>query len=361
MTVTNLTPPTISGTAQVGQTLLADPGTWSHTLPDISYAYQWERCDAAGANCNDITNAHGQQYGLVQADLGSTIRVEVTATESTAPAPSTAYFDETWADGDFDWPPWSSLFSYTAPGFVDQQQSGSHTQTPDGRVAVVANPSGPGNAVRYEIRDSDPGWPNNTQLQKSESRTVPQYTWNQSSAPVGGVRWFSREFYLPYGAEKFEWAHSGSNNYTDLGDLHPGSGSAWPAFSFNWYPTSGDVNTYFKIRVAGGPTINSTQYLEEINLWALTDGSGNRVMANHNVWKEVIWGMKLAADNTGWLEVWVDGVNIYPRKSRPTMWGGDTGMYYKQGLYKQRDARFPETGKSIYYGGRTTIGVDRPF
>ena len=43
-------------------------------------------------------------------------------------------------------------------------------------------------------------------------------------------------------------------------------------------------------------------------------------------------GYALAPDSTGWLEVWVDGVNIYPRKSRPTMWTGDTGQYLKYRL-----------------------------
>ena len=46
--------------------------------------------------------------------------------------------------------------------------------------------------------------------------------------------------YLPYTAsEKFEWAHGGINPFTDIMDLHPNSGTAWPAFSVQWYPSSG--------------------------------------------------------------------------------------------------------------------------
>src|SRR5262249_23861549 len=44
--------PTIEGFAQIGQLQAADVGIWSG-LPN-SYAYQWELCDAAGANCADI-------------------------------------------------------------------------------------------------------------------------------------------------------------------------------------------------------------------------------------------------------------------------------------------------------------------
>ena len=44
--------PSISGTARDSQTLSADPGVWQGSTP-ITYAYQWRRCDAAGANCID--------------------------------------------------------------------------------------------------------------------------------------------------------------------------------------------------------------------------------------------------------------------------------------------------------------------
>src|SRR5256885_735892 len=44
----NTSLPTVTGTAQVGQTLTASPGSWSGTQP-ISYAYQWRRCGASYA------------------------------------------------------------------------------------------------------------------------------------------------------------------------------------------------------------------------------------------------------------------------------------------------------------------------
>jgi hypothetical protein len=85
----NTSPPSISGTTQVGQTLSADVGTWTGTAP-ISYAYQWRRCDSAGASCADIAGAAGSTYTLVTADGGSTIRVVVTASNSAGSSSATS-------------------------------------------------------------------------------------------------------------------------------------------------------------------------------------------------------------------------------------------------------------------------------
>ncbi|MDP9308751.1 MAG: DNRLRE domain-containing protein [Actinomycetota bacterium] len=77
----NTSPPSISGTAQNGQTLSASPGNWNGT-PPIGFAYQWRRCDSGGGSCADISGASGQSYTLSSADVGSTIRVTVTGSNS---------------------------------------------------------------------------------------------------------------------------------------------------------------------------------------------------------------------------------------------------------------------------------------
>jgi Concanavalin A-like lectin/glucanases superfamily len=82
--------PTIAGEAQQGQLLSASAGSWSGTQP-ISYAYQWQRCDTSGANCANVGPATST-YTLTDADVGSTIVVAVTASNSagSATAPSAA-------------------------------------------------------------------------------------------------------------------------------------------------------------------------------------------------------------------------------------------------------------------------------
>lgn len=81
--------PTIGGTPQVGQTLTASPGTWnSQTTP--TFTYQWQRCDTAGNNCATIAGATAQTYQVQSADVDHTLRVVVTATNSSGSGSATS-------------------------------------------------------------------------------------------------------------------------------------------------------------------------------------------------------------------------------------------------------------------------------
>lgn len=77
----NTASPAISGEAKVGEKLTADPGEWSGS-PTPTFTYQWQRCDASGSNCVNISGATTNEYTLTAADEGSRIRVVVTATNS---------------------------------------------------------------------------------------------------------------------------------------------------------------------------------------------------------------------------------------------------------------------------------------
>jgi len=77
----NVSAPTISGTAQQGQRLHAEPGTWSGTRP-MAFGYRWQRCGSGGGNCSNVSGANGHDYVLTSADVGNTVRVVVTATNS---------------------------------------------------------------------------------------------------------------------------------------------------------------------------------------------------------------------------------------------------------------------------------------
>jgi sugar lactone lactonase YvrE len=86
--VANTTPPTISGSPVVGDTLTAGTGTWSNS--PVLYAYQWEDCDSTGANCTPITGATVSTYVVTSADDGHTIRVVVTGQNGGGSASATS-------------------------------------------------------------------------------------------------------------------------------------------------------------------------------------------------------------------------------------------------------------------------------
>ena len=73
----NTAPPTISGTAQDGDTLTATHGTWSGTAP-ISYSYRWS------------DGKTGKTNNLSAADIGQNISVTVTASNSAGKASATS-------------------------------------------------------------------------------------------------------------------------------------------------------------------------------------------------------------------------------------------------------------------------------
>jgi hypothetical protein len=85
----NSSVPTISGSAAQGQTLTASPGTWTGATP-ITFAYQWQRCDSSGNNCNAISGETGTTRIVDSGDVGSRLRVKVTATNSAGTSSATS-------------------------------------------------------------------------------------------------------------------------------------------------------------------------------------------------------------------------------------------------------------------------------
>jgi hypothetical protein len=75
---TNSSLPTVSGTTTEGQSLSASNGSW--TGSPLAFAYKWQDCDTAGANCANITGATSSIYTLGSSDVNHTVRVIVTAT-----------------------------------------------------------------------------------------------------------------------------------------------------------------------------------------------------------------------------------------------------------------------------------------
>jgi hypothetical protein len=69
---------------------LTEQGTWTNS--PTAFVYQWEDCDTSGANCSAIAGATAVSYAVAAADVGATIRVVVSAVNSSGssdPATST--------------------------------------------------------------------------------------------------------------------------------------------------------------------------------------------------------------------------------------------------------------------------------
>jgi hypothetical protein len=99
--------PAVTGTAQQGSTLTAASGTWTGSVP-IVYSYQWQSC---AASCTPVSGATGQTYIPTAADVGSTLAVAVTATNTAGNATANSAASPTITAA-----PTTTTFGATTPG-----------------------------------------------------------------------------------------------------------------------------------------------------------------------------------------------------------------------------------------------------
>ena len=85
----NTNPPVIAGIPAINEILSASNGAWTGTDP-LTFTYAWQRCNETGGSCAVVVGATGQTYSLGTADVGSTMRVVVTATNTDGSAGSTS-------------------------------------------------------------------------------------------------------------------------------------------------------------------------------------------------------------------------------------------------------------------------------
>ena len=203
--------PTISGTAQVGETLTADTSGIADAdgLSGETFTYQWVSGD--GTTDTDIENATGSTYTLVDADRGRSIKVRVTFTdgggnEETLTSAPTA---PVWGDG--------------LPGAPRNL-----TATPGNKEVTLSweppadNGSAPATRYRIEWRVDGKDYDQN-HWGTSRSTT---YTTNDQANLANGVKYFFRvkaenddgNSYGPYGPSSGEVsATPTSGSAVDLG------------------------------------------------------------------------------------------------------------------------------------------------
>lgn len=300
---------------QSGTTLTADKGVWTGS-PTPTYAYQWLRCDANGNNGVAISGAISQTYTLLSADVGSTIRVRVTATNSSgsvsaqsaatnviisasAPPPpppppppvGTPLFDgqatrmnsitgSSVKVGDSGWTGNSTasqdphIWGYSATDIA----SGVYFMTDSG--SIVSDPTygkvlrcniGPGDTNPYFDQPTKP----NGELTIARPITM------------GQVDWYSEAFKIvsPYTA-----VSGGFNVICQYG--YPSLAS--PPLSISFEGTSLGIDRHVGVLQAAGDLTGAT--IEKPRFYTISN-----IL---NKWVEMVIGVKWTMDNTGWIEVW---------------------------------------------------------
>lgn len=84
--------PTIVTSLTIGSTAVATTGAVGSGLgtAPISFSFVWERCDTLGNTCSPIVGATGPSYVITSLDAGHTLRVVVTATNTSGSALGTS-------------------------------------------------------------------------------------------------------------------------------------------------------------------------------------------------------------------------------------------------------------------------------
>ena len=164
--------PTISGTAQVGETLTADTSGIDDAdgLDNVAFSYQWI-ASADGVDA-DTAGATGDSYTLVEADKGKTIKVRVTFTDDSsneesltseamaavaaAPTPLTAGFKDA-PEGHSGEDAFTFRIAFSEPISISYKTLRDHSlEVTNGSVTIVKRVNG--NSDLWEITvdpDSD--------------------------------------------------------------------------------------------------------------------------------------------------------------------------------------------------------------
>jgi hypothetical protein len=222
------TSPTVTGTPKQGQTLTAGPGSWNGTLP-LVYAYQWQRCGSSGTGCADVAGASGQTYALASADVGATMRVAVTASNSagsaTAASAPTAVVT---SSATTSWGITPATLPSATVGSTYSQQLATNATNPPYSFRVVLGSLAPGTAL--SSAGAIAGTPTSAgsfgftvAAQDSTGATVASqgYTLLTTTAPAPGVP--ASYFTGPLGTNNLIPAKTGAF----LIDQYGGQGTTW--------------------------------------------------------------------------------------------------------------------------------------
>lgn len=191
--------------------------------------------------------------------------------------------------------------------------------------AQIVSDAVKGTAARYEVRSGD--WPGFATGERSEVQG--------SAAATGGaegdIRWyaFSTKFDASYPNSHGAWAITNQ--------WHPNGPNSGPVLYWESGWTDGIWSLVVERQAAGGSGLGAFSILD--------------IPYNRGVWHDVKMEVKWSAsDTTGYVRLWLDGIaRTFLTGSAGTGGGtttytvrtmipGDTGVYYKEGLYRADEA-----------------------
>jgi hypothetical protein len=345
----------------------------------MSYAYQWQRCNSSGASCLPISGATSSSYLLGSADVGSTMRISVTASNSAGSATTSSAATvvvsatsvsgvlernrgpEMYALGDI---PYNGL-----PGWTRVYQPSQSSAT---RPKAQADPLGSGKKV-FNITTT----PGDNPSAPAGSDFVGLDDWSADSnaaiAGQGADHWYSFEVMFP-----------SSKVGLDGNPFRLADPSTWNATTFyEWHynstmGVSGNVpELAIGIRSQTG-VAGMTWFVEQHGGDVSTNPSGtniNDAAASPGYvynWKSIPWGQTVQPDrwyawtihahwskgSDGLIDIYLDGQPFY-RVTGPTLyWRSSTG--YVDMLYPMIDNYHPALSQnSTLFYRRWKMGTTR--
>jgi hypothetical protein len=335
---TNSSVPTISGTAQVGQTLTGTTETWTHN--PTSFTYQWNR--AGGA----ISRATASTYVPVAADVGNTLTVSVVATNSGGSSSAaisaatsavaagsvpvntalptiagTAQVGQTVTATNGTWKNSPTSFTYQwqsaapTPDIIGFAAPNNSTFTIGPFSYATENASQPWSITNpdsqtlvFEVRNGDT-WPTDVPAAKNRSEVRLGVNPPYNIFPVG------QEVNITYDFMMLSSTVRTDPNWFTIGQFHNDDvtmgGHTSPPIELDLQP--GDqMSIYVGYLTANGPPTNSTFLFSQIvNGFDISYGQvyldPSNIIRNHN------YKMRIqckAHPTAGFLNVWRDGVQI---------------------------------------------------
>lgn len=218
----------------------------------------------------------------------------------TEPRGGTVLFQDDFSSGAFT--NWGSCQWKAGAAAIRNDDCSTYNGTSEYSAAVASDGGLHTQAARFELRDGDSPFLGTERTEIAEPHGA-------ATVVPGDIRWVGWDM-------KF-----------DASWPVPASTSAW-CVVWQWHPNSD----------TGSPPICLDIDTDDVIYLANNDGSGYQRTAvqsvQRNVWQRWVIKIFFADQTTGYASVWIDGVNVLPQHSRRTLIVGDTGAYFKAGVYR---------------------------